>query len=156
MISLDYRSAFRDFSASGESLRVYRSGALVFSSRKDRLLPLVEYIEERAAGGGAVIFDKIVGNAAALLSVVAGCREIWSPLGSEQAIATLRAHGIGYRFDRTVPFIQRADGEGVCPMERLSAGREPNEFYQVIRDALASSRNNRGDGPPVENHPFQK
>ncbi len=128
---------FPAFLASDDTLRVYRDGALVFSSKKERLLPLMDYIAGRdAAEGPVTIYDKVMGNAAALLAVLAGCREVFSPLGSSLAVSTLDAHGIRHHLSRTVPFILRDDGRGLCPMEQLSIGKGPEEFYLALKTKL--------------------
>ena len=128
---------FRAFLASDDALRVYRDGALVYSSKKDRLLPLMEYIAGRdAADGPVTIYDKVIGNAAALLAVRVNCREVYSPLGSDLAIRTLDEHGIRHHLTRTVPFILRDDGCGICPMEQLSIGKGPEEFYLALKSRI--------------------
>lgn len=124
---------YRAFLASDDTLRIYREKALVFSSDKDRLLPLMDYLSHHQPGEPVVIFDKIMGNAAALLAVKANCREVYSPLGSELGIKTLEKHGIEYHLTEIVPYILRPDGKGMCPMEKLSIGKEPEEFYQEIK-----------------------
>ena len=132
-----YQRFFQQFTASDDTLRVYQDDKLVFSSQKDRLLPLMEYLGRLAPEyTGVVIFDKIIGNAAALLAVKAGCQEAFSPLGSELALQTLKKYRIAHHFTRTVPNIQRADGEGMCPMEKLSIGKEPEEFYQIMLEKI--------------------
>ena len=132
-----YQRIFHEFNASADTLRVYEDSSLVFSSRKDRLLPLMEYIDRFASEHkGVVIFDKIIGNAAALLAVKAGGREIFSPLGSELALQTLEEYDIEYHFTRTVPTIQKVDGESMCPMEKLSIGKEPEEFYREMVEII--------------------
>ena len=135
-----YQRIFHEFNASDDTLRVYEDSSLVFSSRKDRLLPLMEYIDRFASEHkGVVIFDKIIGNAAALLAVKAGGREIFSPLGSELALQTLEEYDIEYHFTRTVPTIQKVDGESMCPMEKLSIGKEPEEFYREMVEIIRKS-----------------
>lgn len=130
---LMYERIFEEFTSSDDTLCVYEGDKLVFSSRKDRLLPLMEYLDRFAsAHERVVIFDKIIGNAAALLAVKARCRAVLSPLGSELAIHTLEKYGVDFNFTRIVPAIQRADGEDMCPMEKLSIGKEPEEFYQTM------------------------
>jgi hypothetical protein len=132
-----YLELFNKFIASEDTLRIYAGDKLVFASTKDRLLPLMEYLEHHAAvHGDVVIFDKIIGNAAALLAIKAECREVFSPLGSERAIETLERYGVGYHFTRTVSCIQRADGEDMCPMEKLSLGKEPEEFYRIMLEKI--------------------
>jgi hypothetical protein len=80
--------------------------------------------------------DKVTGNAAALLSVLAGCTEIYSPLGSDIAAGTLVKYSIPYHFGETVPYIQRPDSEEMCPMEKLSLEKDPEEFYQALLEII--------------------
>lgn len=131
---------FDSFLASDDTLRIYQGETLVFSSKKDRLLPLMDYITTHEAGSQPVIiYDKIMGNAAALLAVKVNCREVYSPLGSELAKRTLEKQDIEYHLTRTVPYIQRPDGQGMCPMEELSIGKEPEEFYLALKARIESS-----------------
>jgi len=112
---------------------VYHQGKLIFKSKKEQLRPLLEYIEEFSPQvQGVVIFDRIVGNAAALLLEKAFCREIYSPLGSEIAARTLNEQGIKYHFSRTVPYIMNKAGDDFCPMEKLSLGKSSEEFFQHL------------------------
>lgn len=125
---------YEDFLASGDTLRTYEGYKLLFSSAKERLAPLMEYITSGTGGDRPVtIFDKVMGNAAALLSVRANAREVFSPLGSDLAVKTLSKFGIVHHLDATVPFILRPDGILMCPMEELSIGKSPDEFYVVLK-----------------------
>ena len=125
---------FNEFLTSSDTLRVYEGDQLIFFSSKDRLLPLLEYIDRFTPHHQqVVIFDKIMGNAAALLLIKAGCQEVYSPLGSQLAVKTLDKYGIKYYFTEIVPYIQKPGGEDMCPMEKLSIGKEPGEFYKVMR-----------------------
>jgi hypothetical protein len=127
------RHSLSEFRASGDTLRVYEGNHLIFSSSQERLLPLLEYIDRFAARHQqVVIFDKVMGNAAALLSIMAGCREVYSPLGSQLAVKTLEKYKIKYHLVETVPYIKRADGREMCPMEKLSIDKEPEEFHEAI------------------------
>lgn len=128
---------YGEFMASNDTLRVYQEGRLVFASGKERLLPLVEYIEKPApCEKDVVVFDRIVGNAAALLLKKIFCREICSALGSELAARTLSDFGISYHFAETVPYIQNNAGDDMCPMEKLSLNKTPEEFYQALRERI--------------------
>ena len=131
-----YTRLFNRFLTGSDTLQVYKGSRLLFASNKDRLLPLLEYIDRFANYHQVVIFDKIMGNAAALLAVKASCREVYSPLGSQLAIKTLDKYHIKYHLTETVPCIQKPNGEDMCPMEKLSMNREPEEFYELIRDAI--------------------
>ncbi len=132
-----YTNSFEEFLSGKDTLRVYQDSRLLFSSSQDRVVPLLEYIDRFAANHRqVVIFDKIMGNAAALLSVKANSREVFSPLGSQLAIKTLENYNIKYHLTRVVPYIQKASGEDMCPMERLSIGKDPEEFYQAIKEFI--------------------
>jgi len=87
----------------------------------------------------AVIFDKIMGNAAALLSVRAKGKEVYSPLGSQIAVRTLDRYGISYHINEIVPYIQKPGQEDMCPMEKLSLHKGPEEFYNVVKNSIYRS-----------------
>jgi hypothetical protein len=127
------------FLASDDTLRIYRGRKLAFASKKEQLLPLMEYLAaESTAKGPVAIYDKVMGNAAALLSIKAHAREVYSPLGSELAVKTLQKHGIRHHLDKVVPYIVRDDGRGMCPMEQLSIGKAPEELYRELKARLDS------------------
>jgi len=103
-------------------------------------MPLMEYLSGATTRYQRItILDKVMGNAAALLSVKTGCHEVWSPLGSELAIRTLDRYGISYHLNATVPYITQADGKTMCPMEKLSIDKEPEEFYRVLKTRIEAS-----------------
>jgi hypothetical protein len=130
-----------EFLRSGDTLRVYEDNHIIFSSNKKRLLPLLEYIDRLAAHHQqVVIYDKLMGNAAALLSIKAGGRAVYSPLGSQLAVKTLEKYGIKYHLVEVVPYIKRDDGRDMCPMEKLSIDKEPEEFYGLVSDGQALTR----------------
>ena len=126
---------FSEFLVSNNTLRVYEEDRLIFASNKDRLLPLLEYIDNFAPYEKDVtVFDRVVGNAAALLLKKLFCNEIYSPLGSELAAKTLSSFGISYHFTEIVPYIQNSSGKDMCPMEKLSLNKHPEEFYRALRE----------------------
>ena len=128
-----YTPLFNEFLASNDTLRIYKDGQLIFSSTEDRLFPLLEYISRFASHQKqVVVFDKIMGNAAALLSIKADCQDVYSPLGSEIAARTLETYGINYQINEIVPYIRQVDSEEMCPMEKLSLDKSPEEFYEAV------------------------
>jgi hypothetical protein len=135
-----FEHLFTEFLTSEDTLRVYEGARQVFSSKKEGLMPLMEYLSGAAASHqGITIFDKVMGNAAALLSVKADCREVWSPLGSELAVRTLERYGVSHHLNEIVPYITQADGKTMCPMEKLSIDKEPEEFYRVLKARIEDS-----------------
>ena len=132
-----YSTLFSEFLTSSDTLQVYKDSQLLFASNKDRLLPLLEYVDRFVPQQQpVVIFDRIMGNAAALLCVKAACREVFSPLGSQLAMKTLDKYDIEYHLTKIVPCIQKPDGTGMCPLEGLSLNKEPEEFYRVAKSTI--------------------
>lgn len=135
---------FEDFLASGDTLRVYHGGELVFSSKKDRLAPLLDYIEQvKPPKPDVVVFDRITGNAAALLLHKICCREVYSAMGSRLAVETLERFGISCHFNRTVDFIADKNSGEMCPMEKLSLGKSPDDFFMAVTSLLTITRAQR-------------
>ena len=144
-LSMNIGDMFSEFLGSNDTLRVYKSDRLIFASGKDRLLPLVEYIENCAPYEKDVTaFDRVVGNAAALLLEKVFCSEIYSTLGSELATMALNRFGISYHFTEMVPYIKNSSGEDMCPMEKLSLNKDPEEFYQALRELIRAGSANSG------------
>jgi hypothetical protein len=136
-ITEQYIPLFNEFLLNNDTLQVYHNGDLIFSSSKDRLLALVQYLDEASRKRlPVVIFDKITGNAAALLSVKANAQAVYSPICSRLAIRTLDKYGIEYHFRKIVPFIQREDSDDMCPMEKLSIYESPEEFYATVKQLI--------------------
>jgi hypothetical protein len=127
-------SWIEEFLNSTDTLRVYKDASLIFSSNKDRLAPLIDFLKGFAPDIGQMYFlDRVVGNAAALLLVRACCSEVYSEVGSELAAQTLRDAAIRFEFKLTVPFIINQRGDDMCPMERLSLGKTPEAFWGELQ-----------------------
>ena len=124
---------FDEFVKSKDTVRVYKGDKLLFSSQEERLMPLLAYAARFAPYEKDVtVFDRVVGNAAALLLKKILCSEVFSPLGSEAAIQALNSFGIKYHFSEIVPCIMDDSRQNMCPMEKLSTGKTSEEFYQVM------------------------
>jgi hypothetical protein len=125
---------YNEFLSSDDKLRVYKDNELIFSSRKKGLLAILDYFAQLTViDRKIVILDKVAGNAAALLSIKAGCTDIWSPLGSKPAVETLDKYGIRHHFAHIVDYISQDNSVEMCPMERLSLGKNPDEFFIAIK-----------------------
>ena len=125
---------FESFLKSGDTIRIISPGGTVFRSQKRGISPLLGYIEQSSLMDKVVVLDKVTGNAAALLMKKACCREVLSPLGSELAAETLKRFGIVRHFMKTVPHIINREGNGMCPFERMSIGKSPDEFYELVKN----------------------
>ncbi len=130
---------FQEFVTSQDTLRVYQNSNCLFKSDKDVLAPLVEFISrldgEHQDGShkDLIVLDKVSGNAAALLAIRAGATAMLSPLGSQLAVETLTRYHVEHHIQRVVPYILARNGKDMCPMEKLSLDKTPEEFYQAVK-----------------------
>ncbi|MDD5288555.1 MAG: DUF1893 domain-containing protein [Dehalococcoidales bacterium] len=128
---------FEEFLTGQDTLRIYKDKHLIFASRKERLMPLLEYMERFAPyEEDVIVFDRVVGNAAALLLKIIRCREVFSELGSENAMHTLDTFDIRYHFNETVPCIENDSRQDMCPMEKMSLGKNPEDFYLALKQHI--------------------
>ncbi|MEJ2739204.1 MAG: DUF1893 domain-containing protein [Dehalococcoidia bacterium] len=128
----------QELSSSGHKLRIYNQNyTLIYHSNMDRLKPLLEYLNLYANKyTNIIVADRIMGNAAALLSIKAGCKEIYSPLGSQIAEESMKQYGIPYLFTSVVPYIAQPGTTTMCPMEMLSIGKSPDEFFELVNTTV--------------------
>ncbi|MDY0058120.1 MAG: DUF1893 domain-containing protein [Methyloversatilis sp.] len=133
---------FHEFKNCKDTLWIYKEQECIFKSDKDVLGPLIEYIQSAVVTGDQIlIMDKVMGNAAALLSIKAGATQIYSPLGSELASKTLSKYKVNWYIEQLVPFILARNGRDMCPMEKLSLIHTPDKFYEVLKSKFNPSSN---------------
>jgi len=124
----------------GLSLLIYRGEEVIFSSARTGMKPLLEAIEALGLEPlrGTIVADKVVGRAAALLTVYMDVAEVHAGVVSKTAAEVLRSHGLKYYFGREVDSIKRQDGVIICPFERLVQEiSDPQEAYERIRAKMS-------------------
>lgn len=110
----------------------------VYTSMERGVKPLLNWLDERTNFCGFSAADKVIGNGAAMLYVLLGVKEIYTPVISETAKSTLEVHGIAVDFDVCVEGIMNRAGTGPCPMEDAVQGIEnPKDALVAIRKRLA-------------------
>lgn len=110
----------------------------VYTSMERGVKPLLNWLDERTNLCGFSAADKVIGNGAAMLYVLLGVKEIYTPVISETAKSTLEAHDIAVDFDVCVEGIMNRAGTGPCPMEDAVQGIEnPKDALAAIRKRLA-------------------
>jgi len=128
---------FEEFQGTKDTLWVEAGGDVIYRSCGQGISPLVRYLSEfESPPREVVVYDKVVGNGAALLLKLAGCGEVYGAVGSQLAAATLDELGVGYHFLKSVPYILNHTGEQMCPFEKLSLGKSSEEFYELAKQAL--------------------
>jgi hypothetical protein len=126
---------FASFQVSSDTLWICKERRIIFQSTQKGVAPLIEYIDTYGSSQGDITAcDRVVGNAAALLLGKAGCRNVYSVIGSKFAEETLQLFDIKYVFLRVVPYIINRTGDGMCPFEKASIGTSSDEFFQYVTE----------------------
>ncbi len=116
---------------------VVMKGEQVYTSVERGVKPLLAWLDSEIDLCGFVAADKVIGKGAAMLYVLLGVKEIYTPVISQQAKVTLETHGITVCFDVCVEGIVNRAGTGPCPMEDAVAGIDrPQEALAAIRKRL--------------------
>ena len=86
---------------------------------------------------GALVADKMVGKAAAVLLVLGMVGEVYADVISTPAREFLDDHQIPVTFSQEVPFVMNRQKDGLCPMEQL-AFREfnPKRIKEKIEEFI--------------------
>lgn len=121
----------------GEYTCVLCKGDTVYVSEKRGVAPLLQWLDEGVEMKGFSVADKVVGKGAAMLYVLLGVREVYSPVMSRCAIEAFEHFDISYSFDKEVPRIINRKGDGLCPIESVvKATFSPQEALRLIKQKL--------------------
>ena len=121
------------FSQKSWSLVLIKNGKIIFKSKADRLRPLVFCVKKHGREmRGAIVFDKVIGRAAAYLLAHAKVSEVWTPLVSTGGKKHLLKNKIKLDFGKEVKNIMNEKGDDLCPMEKLSGKLGEKEFVKHI------------------------
>jgi len=109
---------------------------------------MLEFIDSGADLKGFSAADKIAGKAAAMLFALAGVKEVYACIMSEQAVEVFLKYGVLYSCDTLVPTIVNRAGTGLCPMEQAVKDiEEPSDALDAIKRALEFLR--KGNAQPT-------
>jgi len=120
-----------EFKASGLSILIIKNNKVIFKSREQMLAPLVQAIQDTDMTE-ATAYDKIVGRAASLLFIHAKVKEVFAVVASKPALELLTKNQIPATPQIITENIMNQAGIDLCPMEKLSQGKTPEEFYKLL------------------------
>jgi len=125
---------FEKFIKSEFGLEIWAGGKIIFRSRKSGIQGLLQFIKKnKKPTKDLIIFDKKVGNAAALLCTYLKTKEVCGVVGSKSAEITLKKNKIKFHFSKTIPYILNQKGIDICPMEKLSLLKTPKAFLNLLK-----------------------
>lgn len=121
---------------------VVRSGEIVAVEKGRGISPLLKlYDEQGALMKDAVVVDKVIGRAAAFITIKGGATEVYGKIMSQDAKALLEEHQIKVSHDLLVPYILNNQRNGLCPLEDSVKGiKEPDAALKAMRQRLKELR----------------
>ncbi|WP_429189181.1 DUF1893 domain-containing protein [Fusobacterium sp. PH5-44] len=85
----------------------------------------------------AVVADKIIGKAAAMLLIHSGVSKVYGKIMSIEAVKIFDKHNVYYEFGEKVDFIHNRDNTGLCPMEETVKHIEsPSEVFLPLSKTI--------------------
>ena len=124
--------------AGGKACVVARGGVIVRQLEGRGIGPILEATDiDSRAFAGAIVYDKIVGRAAAAVYVTGHAAQVCADVMSEEAFALLEKNGIRARAAVRAANIINREKTGICPLEKAIEGMEdPREMVKKLRKAM--------------------
>ncbi|WP_394264301.1 DUF1893 domain-containing protein [Anaerococcus octavius] len=118
------------------SIVLVKENEIVNTSRKNGLLPILDlYNNDKSILESAIVADKVIGKAAALILKEANIKELYAELISENAIELLDKTNIKYKYNKKVREIRNRDNTDICPMEELALeSNNADELIEKIKE----------------------
>ena len=107
---------------------------------KDRgVKPMMDFYREYGKLENLFLFDKVIGKAAALLSVLIGVKYAYGDIVSKESIKVYQKYNVEVKYSKLVERIVNRTGDGYCPMESLVMDTEsPHEAHKRILEFIKS------------------
>jgi len=104
--------------------------------------PLVDLYENNPQKlAGALVVDKVIGKAAAIIIVLGGASFAYGELMSAAAREFLTQHGVKVESGRCLNVISNRAGNGICPLEMAVLDvNDSNEGYTILKETMARLR----------------
>lgn len=133
-----------EFEKGDMDLKVLSGSQVIFQSDEKGITSVVRFVKElRRDSEDLVIFDRVVGQAVALLFIYlsgessqegAKVKKVLGVTGSAKAEEVLKRYEISFHFLKTIPYIANREKTGPCPFEKLSEGKTPEEFWKIASE----------------------
>lgn len=91
----------------------------IYQSQLRGIAPVLNQLQENELFfKEAIIVDKVVGKAAAMLFIKAGVKHLYALTISKKAIAVLDKYHMNYTYDTVCEYIENRTHTKMCPMEQ--------------------------------------
>ena len=121
-----------DFSA--YVLLLMKDDKELFRSNDSGLRPLMNCVDECKKYSGCILFDKVIGLAAARIIIHTRIiSKVFAGVASEPAIELLEKNRIGINAGIIVKNILRQDRTDICPREKKAMTMSNKEFFNEMK-----------------------
>lgn len=118
-----------------KSCSIYVNDTITFHKERG-VKPMVDFWSCGALDG-AVVCDKVIGKASAMLLVSGNAKYVYGKVMSELALEFLKENDLECGYEQLVDKIQNREGNGLCPMESVVADIEDiNEGIEKIIEKM--------------------
>lgn len=117
-------------------------GGTLEARRGRGVMPLLEFYDQTPKRfSGAVVVDKVIGRAAAMIALRGKVRAVYGEIMSEDAFELLESRGVPAAYGQLVPRILNAKRDGLCPLEQSVAGIEdPERALKALRRRIVEMK----------------
>ncbi len=113
------------------SLLVYKNGEISFQDERG-IKPLLIQIEKNGLKD-ALVVDKVIGKAAALLMVYGKVKQVHTNIIAKDAVKVFEKHKVKFSYNEVVEYIQNDRKDGLCPMEqKVLKTNSPKKAYKIF------------------------
>ena len=103
----------------GQSIALIKNHNVIFTDRSRGVMPLLKLLDKQPELlRDALVVDKIIGKAAAMLLTLGGGKEIHTYMLSQNGRAFLERHHIPVTAQCDIDMIQNRQKDGICPFEK--------------------------------------
>ncbi|MFH1366737.1 MAG: DUF1893 domain-containing protein [Patescibacteria group bacterium] len=125
---------FLKFISLKDTFWVIHRNKSIYRSKKRGIAGLVILLKQKKSIKRKIVFDKVVGRAAALLLVYAGVSEVHTGLISEEAVKVFKKYKIYHQYGKLIKRVLNRDKSDVCPFEKIAQGKTPAQFYKIVKN----------------------
>lgn len=130
--------AIRVLSEEGVSCVVLRDKE-TFTATGVGVKPLMGFLrKDRRFFQDAVVADKVIGKAAAMLLIAGGAQAVYGAVMSDTAVEILTKNCVVCDWGERVPYIKNRTNTGICPLEdAVKALDDPAAAFPVLEIRIA-------------------
>ena len=128
------------------SFVVIKEGRIIYQDRGNGVKPIMKLLDaDRTILKDAVVVDKLIGKAAALLLCLGEVSQIHAITMSEAGREYLKQAGIYAECEKCIGMISNRKKDGICPLERAVCDIwDPQSAYEILKKTIADLMKSAG------------